>query len=435
MATSAAPPAPEAFTASRRYTNYVLGVLFVVYVFNFIDRQIINILLEPIKEDLGASDTQMGFLTGIAFALFYTVAGIPIARYADTGVRRSVIAVGLAVWSGMTALSGLTRAFWQMALARVGVGVGEAACSPPAHSLIADYFPPERRSTALAIYAMGIHFGVLFGFLAGGWLNEFFGWRMAFFVVGLPGIALAVLLRLTVREPPRGHSEGAAARADEATPELRDVLAFLRRVPAFWHLALGAAFHSFAGYGAGAWSPAFLIRVHGMGTGEIGTWLGLITGIAGATGAFTGGMLADRLAVRDQRWTMRVAAFSSLLPVPFFTLFMFLADPIWALIALIPSTFIGAMWLGPGFSTVQGLVKLRMRALAAAVLLFVINLIGLGLGPQTVGLLNDTLFAHHGDEAVRHSLFWVVALMDIWGAIHFWLAARTLRRDLRVRDE
>ena len=194
------PAADSQSRESQRYARYVLFVLFVVYIFNFIDRQILSILIDPIKEDLGVSDTAMGFLTGLAFAVFYTVAGIPIARLADRGVRRTIIAVGLAVWSLMTALSGAAQSFVQLALARVGVGVGEAACSPPAHSLISDYFPPEKRATAISFYNSGISIGVMFGYLAGGWIVQFFNWRVAFLVVGLPGILMAVVIRLTIRE-------------------------------------------------------------------------------------------------------------------------------------------------------------------------------------------------------------------------------------------
>ncbi len=410
------------------YANYVLGVLFVVYVFNFIDRQILSILLQSIKEDLGASDTQLGFLTGTAFAIFYTFAGIPLARWADRSVRRDIIALGLTLWSAMTAVSGLALAFWHLALARIGVGIGEAACSPPAHSLIADYFPPERRATALSIYAMGIHVGIMFGYLAGGWIDEFFGWRVAFFVVGLPGLALALLLRLSVREPPRGHSEGVTAAGD--VPELGEALRTLWRLRSFRQLSLAGAFMSFAGYGVAIWAPVFLVRVHGMGTGEIGTWLGLITGFAGPTGAFLGGWLTDRYGPRDARWYGFLPAGAALLSLPFAAFFLLWPDARVALAVSTFSTLIGAMWLGPTFSTVQGLVGLRMRSIASAILLFVFNLIGLGLGPQSVGLLNDFVFEDAGDAAIRWSLLSVAVVMNLWAAVHFALAARSLPGDL-----
>jgi predicted MFS family arabinose efflux permease len=426
----AAPAAAEGAVPSP-YARYVLGLLFVVYVFNFVDRQILAILLEPIKRDLGVSDTAMGFLTGFAFALFYTFAGIPIARFADRGVRRSVIAAGAALWSAMTAASGLAQSFAQLALARVGVGIGEAACSPPAHSLISDYFPPERRATALALYAAGIHFGTAFGYLAGGWINEAFSWRVAFFVVGLPGLALAVLVRLTVREPPRGLSEGGVTGED--VPETREVLRFLWSLRSFRHVSLASALTAFAGYGIASWTPSFLIRVHGMGTGEIGTWLGLIAGIAGASGAYLGGRLVDRLRARDPRFGVWIPAAAALLGLPFVFLLLFWPDPRQALLLSIPGTLLGAVWLGPVFALTQTLVRIRMRAVASAILLFVINLIGLGLGPQTVGLLNDLLHPRFGAAAVRWSLAAVVLVMSLWAALHFVLAARTIRLDLEAK--
>jgi len=418
-------PAPS---HSPAYARYVLGILFVVFVFNFVDRQILAILLEPIKADLGASDTAMGFLTGIAFALFYTVAGIPIARMADRGSRRTVIAVGLALWSGMTALSGMAQTFAQLALARVGVGVGEAACSPPAHSLLADYFPPERRATALAIYAMGIHVGILVGFIVGGWANQLLGWRQAFFIVGLPGLVLAIVVRLTVREPVRGITDGLAHATE--MPSVSEALGILRKLGSLRHMAIGAGLHSFAGYGLAAWGPAFLARVHHMGSAEIGTWLGLITGFGGMIGAILGGTLADRLGARDERWRLWVPTLASIVEVPFLVAFLLWPTPGPALAIAVPGILAGAMWLGPVFATTQTLVRPDMRALTSAVLLFVINLIGLGLGPQAVGVLNDAMKGTFGAEAIRYSLL-LVGLTNLWAAAHFALAARDVRKDLR----
>ena len=240
---------------SPAYANYVLAVLFIAYVFNFVDRQIISILLQPIKEDLGVSDSAMGFLTGTAFALFYAPLGIPIARLADTRVRRTIIAIGTALWSAMTAASGLAQNFAQMALARVGVGIGEAALSPPAHSLLADYFPVERRATALSIYSMGIHIGILFGVLAGGWLEEYWGWRSAFVVVGLPGLLVAALVQFTIREPVRGAQEPGGLPAATELPSVREVLEALWAMRAFRFLSFAAALSAFSGYAFTTWAP------------------------------------------------------------------------------------------------------------------------------------------------------------------------------------
>jgi MFS family permease len=413
---------------SPGYARYALGLLFVVYVFNFIDRQILSILLEPIKQDLGVSDTAMGFLTGIAFALFYTVAGIPIARLADRRSRRTIIAVGLFVWSAMTAASGLARSFGQLALARIGVGIGEAACTPPAHSLLADYFPPERRATALAVYGMGIHVGILFGFLVGGWMNEIFGWRQAFYVVGLPGVVLAIVVRLTLREPVRGAADGHHAPM-LGTVSGRDAVREIWSLRSLRHMALGAGLHSFAGYGLAAWGPAFLARVHHMSSAEIGTWLGLITGVGGAAGAVLGGVLADRLGRRDARWTLWVPAIASTIEVPLLVAFLLLPSVNTALLIAVPAILTGAMWLGPIFAATANLVRPAMRALTSALMLFVVNLIGLGLGPQAVGVLNDALAPAFGAEAVRYSLC-LVGLTNLWAAGHFAWSARTLRDDL-----
>jgi len=412
---------------SPSYARYVLALLFVVYVFNFIDRQILAILLEPIKADLGVSDTAMGFLTGIAFALFYTVAGIPIARLADRSSRRTVIAVGLALWSAMTAASGLARSFGQLALARIGVGIGEAACTPPAHSLLADYFPPERRATALAVYGMGIHVGILFGFLVGGWMNELFGWRNALYVVGLPGLVLAVVVRLTVREPERGAADGLAA--PPVAVSMRDAVHEVRRLESLRHMTLGAGLHSFAGYALAAWGPAFMVRVHHMGTAEVGTSLGLITGFSGAAGAILGGILVDRLGRRDARWALWVPAIASTLEVPLLLAFLLVPSRTTALVVAVPAILTGAMWLGPVFASSQNLVRPAMRAFTSALMLFVVNLIGLGLGPQAVGVLNDGLGPRFGAEAIRYSLC-LVGLTNLWAAAHFAWAARTFRADL-----
>ena len=422
---------PGSSPSERRYANYVLGVLFLVYVFNFIDRTILSILVEDVKQELGVSDTAMGFLTGIAFALFYTVAGIPIARWADVGVRRSIIALGLTVWSVMTAASGLVQNFGQLVAARIGVGVGEAAGSPPAHSLIADYFPPERRATALSIYAMGIYVGILFGFLAGGWINEYFGWRNAFFVVGLPGIALALVVRFTVREPQRGQSD--LVTEDEAPEPWQAVFRFLWSLRSFRHLAVGSGIAAFSGYGFATWAPTFLRRVHGMDSGEVGTWLGLIIGLGGMIGAPLGGWLADRLGQADRRWYVWVPAISAVVGLPFVVGFLLIEATTPSLLSYIPAVIFSAMYLGPTLAMIQAMVKLRMRAMASAVLFLILNLIGLGLGPQAVGALNDLLAASYGDEAVRYSLL-IVSFTGLWAALHFVLAARSLETDLQAKN-
>jgi MFS family permease len=414
------------------YANYVLAVLFVAYVINFVDRQIVSILAEPIKQALGVSDSWIGFLGGPAFAIFYATLGIPIARLADLWMRRSVIAIGLTLWSGMTALSGLSQSFTHLALARIGVGVGEAALSPPAHSLLADYFPVSRRSTALGIYAMGIHIGVLVGLVLGGWLEEFWGWRAAFMVVGIPGLILAVVVRFTVREPIRGAQE--TAPVEGAPPPVAVVVRFLAARRSFIHLSLGIGFTAFAGYAFAFWAPQFLRRVHEMSSGELGTKVGIGLGTGGAIGSVLAGVLADRLGRRDVRWWLWIPAIACIGPLPFTLAFLLIGDPNLALVVSFPGVVIAAMYQGPVFSTVQTLAPVRMRAVASGVLMFVTNIIGLALGPQSVGWLNDYVFTSHGDEAVRYSLLLVLLVMGVWSTVHFLLAARALPADLARRE-
>lgn len=422
-------PVPSDPQAAGGYSYYVLALLFVVYVFNFIDRQILAILLESIKADLGASDTAMGFLSGFAFALFYTIAGIPIARWADRGSRRSIIAAGLAVWSMMTAASGLARSFTQLALARVGVGIGEAAGSPPAHALISDYFEPARRGTALSIYATGVYVGAMVAYLAGGVMVKYFDWRTAFLVVGLPGVPLALLVRCTIREPSRGQSEGGERQL--VADSFAEVMRFLLARRSFVFIVLAASCQALSGYGVLAWGPTFLGRVHGMDSVAIGAWLGLIVGLGGGVGAFAGGALADRLGARDQRWYMFLSALVSVLSVPFGVAFLLLADQRLALLSFIPFYTLSAMYVGPMLSMTQGVVKPRMRATASAILLFILNMIGLGAGPFLVGLLNDRLHAQFGSSAIRYSLL-VVVLIGGVASVFFAQASRTLRDDLRA---
>ncbi len=407
--------------------NYALGVLVVVYTFNFIDRQILSILLEPIKQDLGLSDSALGMLTGFAFALFYATLGIPIARFADRSNRRNLIAWALAIWSAMTAVSGLAQNFWHLLLARIGVGVGEAGCSPPAHSMLADYFPTENRATALGIYSLGIPFGILFGFIAGGWLNEFFGWRVAFFIVGVPGLLLAILVRFTLREPPRGMAEGRVA--DEEQPTIMETFRFLWSKRSFRHMAVGGGLTAFVGYGVITWVPSFLIRSYGMSTGDVGTYLGLILGIPGGIGIALGGYLADRYGSRDTRWYLWIVSVALIASTPLFFGVYLSSTAFASLMFLILPILLGNFYQATTFSQTQGLVSLRMRSVAAAVLLFILNMIGLGAGPQAVGILSDILQPSYGDESLRYALL-TLSTVHIWAAYHYYQAGKSLKDDL-----
>ena len=419
--------------AANPYTSpktayYALGLLTVVYSFNFIDRQLLAILQESIKADLSLSDSQLGLLTGFAFAVFYVTAGIPIARWADHSNRRNIVALALFLWSFMTALSGLAQNYIQLLLARIGVGVGEAGGSPPSHSIISDIFPAGKRASALGFYSTGVSFGILFGFLFGGWLNEFFGWRVAFFVVGAPGIALAVLVRYSLREPLRGMAEQRTVSSEAVT--VRQVVKLLWSRMSFRHLALAAALNAFVGYSVSSWSASFFIRSHGMTTGELGTWLAMIIGLGGAFGVFFGALLADRLAPRDKRWYVWLPALSCLVIAPFSAAVYLVEQPYVALALLVVPGLLHNVFLGNTLAVTHGMVGLRMRAMSSAILFFIINIIGLGAGPWSVGVLSDYLTPSLGSEALRNAMLLLSPPIMLWSATHFYLASRTLRQDL-----
>jgi predicted MFS family arabinose efflux permease len=412
---------------------YALGILTVVYAFNFIDRQLLAILQESIKADLGLSDSQLGLLTGFAFAVFYVTAGIPIARWADHANRRNIVAGSLFIWSFMTALSGLVQNYAQLVLARIGVGIGEAGGSPPSHSIISDIFPPNRRATALGFYSTGVSFGILFGFLFGGWLNEFFGWRVAFMVVGIPGVFLAGILMLTLREPTRGMIEQRTA-STEAVP-LGTVIKTLWDSRTFRHLSLAASLNAFSGYGTASWTASFMIRSHDMSTGELGTWLAIIIGLCGAIGVFFGGMAADRLSPRDQRWYMWLPAIVGFIAVPFMVA-VYLADsPYLALTMMLIPGLLHQVYLGNTLATTHNLVGLKMRATSSAILFFIINMIGLGCGPFLIGFLSDQLSASHGVDSLRLAMLYLLPAVMFWSACHFYFASRHLRQDLAAAPD
>ncbi|MEE4277757.1 MAG: MFS transporter [Halieaceae bacterium] len=444
-ATVTAPAGAAPFAATDGYKRYVIWLLFTVYVFNFVDRQIFTILLQPIKMEFGFSDAQMGLLGGLAFAILYSTLGIPIARLADRSNRVNIIAFSLAIWSAATAMTGFARSFAHLLIARVCVGIGEAGCSPPAYSLISDYFEPERRARAMSIYSMGIGGGIFLGFLISSVIADAYGWRAAFFIVGLPGVALAILLRLTLREPPRGYSEQLSVAHEQ--PPIGQAVAALWRRRAFRHLSLAAALHAFVGYGVGSFVPAFLIRTYGMTVSEVGFALSMISASGIMGGIYLGGHLADHYAKAkgDARYYMWVPGLSTLIAVPIYLGAFLLPSQFVALALYLPAALLGYMYLGPSFTMTQSLVGVRERALAGAVLLLIINLIGLGLGPTLAGWISDlyrqALVAGGLDaarataEGLRYSLC-TMMLVGIWSAIHYFLAARTIRDDIAaVREE
>ncbi|MBW3558948.1 MAG: MFS transporter [Proteobacteria bacterium] len=441
------------------YKAYALGLLVVVYVSNFIDRTIVGIVAQPMKEELGLADWQLGLLSGLAFALFYTVLGLPIARLAERRSRVSIIAIALAVWSLMTAVCGLAQTFTQLLLARVGVGVGEAGCSPAAQSLIADYYPPESRATALSIYSLGIPIGSLFGAVAGGWIAQELGWRAAFMLLGLPGLALALLVKLTLKEPVRGGYD-LRAPVGEA-PSFGAVMRTLFSKPAFIHVALGGAMASFAGYGIGAFTIPFLLRGFDISLVQASSAYGLVGGLSAALGTGLGGWLADRTSKRSKRSHVLIPAVGLIASAPLYVLtFAQTALLPMALLIIVPAV-IHYFYLGPTWGLTSNMVESRMRATATAILLLIINLIGLGLGPTVVGGLSD-LFAQTafgaGDyaaacpggralpgspsaqaaacrtasfEGVKHAIM-AASLVYVWAGLHYLRAGRTLTRDLEV---
>ena len=421
--------------SSATTSRYALLLLTVVYAFNFIDRQLLAILQESIKADLGLTDSQLGMLAGFAYAVFYVSAGIPIARWADRSNRRNIVAGSVFLWSFMTAISGFTQNYVQLLLARIGVGVGEAGGSPPSHSIISDIYPPEKRASAMGFYSTGVNIGILFGFLLGGWLNEFFGWRVAFIVVGAPGILLAVLVRATLAEPIRGLSENKHTEDSGESPGFSQTLALLWSRRSFRHMAFAAALNAFCGYSTASWSASFMIRSHQMTTGELGTWLALISGVGGAIGVVLGGILADKLALRDKRWYMWVPALAGLISVPFIAAVYVVDTAYMALSLSVIPGLLHNVYLGSTIATTHGLVGLRMRALSSAVLFLILNIIGLGLGPLLIGVFSDYLQPTFGNHSLQQAMLYLLAPITAWSTVHFLLAARTLRADLAAAPD
>ncbi|BCW87554.1 Multidrug resistance protein MdtG [Alphaproteobacteria bacterium SO-S41] len=451
MTDAAAPTAPAAKPAfvspvSVGYRNYAITLLFIVYVFNFIDRQIVAILAEPIKKELGIADWQIGLMTGTAFALFYCTLGIPIARLSERRNRPWIIGLSLAAWSGFTALCGFAQNFWQLVLARVGVGVGEAGCTPPAHSLISDYVPPNKRATALAFYSMGNPVGALIGVMAGGLIADAFGWRWALLVVGLPGIVLAILVVLTLFEP-RMKAAAAAAVAAAQPPKtsFMDVLRLLRGNRTFWLLSIATSIVAFVSYGHAPFTASFFFRVHGeeigllgaeWGLGKIGFLsivLGLISGASAAVGVGLGGIIADHYGAKDLKAYMTIPAIAMAVTLPIYVAAILMPSFLPVLPLLVLNGIIGGTWAGPSYATVQSIVPPHMRATAAAIFLFIANLIGLGVGPLAVGIMSDVFAGPLGmgeGEGVRWALI-ISQFFIIPAVICFWLARRTIQGDMK----
>lgn len=480
---------------SAGYRAYVLFALIVVYTFNFIDRTLIGVLGEPIRETFGLSDTMIGLLSGLAFAFLYTLLGIPFAMLAERKNRTTIIAIAMAAWSGMTVLCGMAQNTLQFALARVGVGIGEAGCSPPSHSLISDYFPPEKRSSALGIFALGIPIGSMLAAVGGAWIanQEGLNWRDAFIWMGLPGVLGAIIFKMTVKEPPRGFSDpgGAEAAAKRRMPSPFKVFAIVGRNPSFWHVSMGGAVASFVGYGVGQFVAPFWIRVHGLELFQAALLYGGLLGIAAGIGTIGSGLVADRLRTRHPNADSWVPALGMSLCVPIAIIgynTVAFADGAAAIWMAVPFLAVAAIlryaYLAPMFSVTQKLVEPRMRATAAALMLFVVNLIGYGAGPPAIGFISDTVSkrtlvsmeapltlgecgrvesqlkavrdgrevslsdqeiadaiatnAQYCAPARKNGVRWAISigfLFLFWAAAHFLMMGRTMQRDLWTPDE
>ncbi len=412
-----------------RSRHHVLALLFVVYTFNFIDRQIIGILAAPIQAELGASDSEMGLLGGLAFALFYTGLGIPIAWLADRWSRTWIMTVALTLWSGFTALCGLTMNYTQLFLARMGVGVGEAGGVAPAYSLISDYFPPKERARALAIYSFGIPIGSAAGIALGGIVATMVDWRVAFIVVGLMGVLIAPVFRLFVREPERGRYDAKTVDA-QAAPRAGffEALGVVTRKPSFWLLSFGASCSSIMGYGSFFWIPSFLQRSYDFSLQQSAFFYSAILLTGGVVGVWLGGWLGDKLGAKRRAMFALVPACAWILAAPCYALGLLSPSPTAAFFLFLAPTALGLVWLGPVITAVQHLAPAHMRTTASASFLFINNLIGIGLGTYLLGLISDLLAARFAEESLRYSIlagtgFYVVA------AVLYVIAAKRLGRD------
>jgi predicted MFS family arabinose efflux permease len=421
---------PVLSQAARRYAMVILAI---VYMFNFVDRQILAILLPQIRDEFGTSDAYLGFLSGTAFALFYVTLGVPIAQYADRCNRRNLIAASVALWSAMTALSGLAANIWHLTAARIGVGIGEAGCSPPAHSMISDYFPPEKRSTAMGFYTLGISAGIMTAYLAGGWVAQNIGWREAFFVVGIPGLILAAIVRFTVQEPKRGASESRATGLEQ--PRLIEVVRFLAARRSFIHMAMAAGLSTFVGYSVIGFLPSFMVRSFNMELAELGRWLGLILGISGGAGFFFGGYFADHLGRGSHRKAFNFIALTILVSAGILAMTFLAKNSTTALLMFILPAATMNVYLAPVLSQAQSLVALRMRATTSALVLLIINVIGLAFGPLLTGMLSDALGPTLGEESMRYALLIVTLAILPWAVWHYYCAGKWIDGDLARATE
>lgn len=435
--------------------NVVLAVLLPILAFNYTDGQVLALVLQSVKADLHLTDTQLGFLSGLAFATFYAAMGIPIARLADRGNRVAIIAATTAIWSAFAMACGAATNFLQLFLIRIGVAVGEAGCLPPAQSLLADYFPRAERARAFAIYALGSPLSVLLGGFAAGWINEYYGWRKTFVILGLPGVLLGILAWLVLREPRRmagrslrriaqreqgesRNSSEAAARASGDQKKhrtLKQVAGVLAKNVTFRHLLIAYTTLNFCAYGTFQWLPSFFIRTHGFTTGELGTWQLIIWAVIGTGATYAGGAVVHRFAPSDERQQLRLISCSLVLFCGLTILVYLSAHRYVAIgILMLAAPFYTGIF-GPMLAVNQSVVPEHMRATAVALMLFFANLIGMGLGGFTVGVLSDALAPLYGRDSLRHSLI-ALSPVWLWCAFQFWKASRTVALDIeRAQSE
>ncbi len=442
---SSAPAKGRADLYSPRYRWYVLGLLTVVFAFSHMDRNIIAILLNSIAADLKLTDAEAGAISGLAFAITYIMLGIPLAWAADRHKRKRIISISLAVWSVMTALCGATQNMWQLFLARMGVGMGEAGCVPAAQSIISDYVPKERRALALAIFGLGIPVGTLTGFIVGGLINDVHGWRAALLVVGLPGLLVALLVQRTLREPPRGMADKVDAPSREGLPTFFQALSFLFQRRTLMHVTIGTALVVFGGYGSQTWIPAFFERSHGLTSGQIGLWLGPSVVVGGVGGTLLGGWLGDKLGTKDARWYVWIPAIAMIPAIPVSALLLLLPTTIYNVFGLPVHTYVisialmaipgaaGVCYIGPVNAVIQQIAGIRMRATAVAIFLTVTNLVGMGLGPWIIGEVSDFTASRFGHESLRYTMLWFLFIYA-WAAFHYWRAGKHIRSDLAAAN-
>lgn len=410
--------------------SYALFVLTLIFVLANIDRNIINMLLEPIRLEFGMPDWQLGLLSGFAFSALYAISGVWISRYADRHNRVNIIAISLTLWSFMTMVCGMVSSAFQLMLARAGVGLGEGGCSPPAHSLISDYFPPSQRATALGVYASGATIGLAGGFLLGGWLGQEYGWRVALLAVGAPGLLIALVFRLTVADPRYRN-------AIKSTATQEPLMAAARRMwktSSLRHVIIAAALSAVVASGTITFVPSFLMRTHGLTPMETGLSLAVVSGLFASSGVIFGGWITDRLARTNPNWNVWVPALAKLIGLPGLVAFFLIPDRPMALAVYCIPSFLSGMWLGPTYAMVQSLVPATMRSTAAAVLLLVYNILGLGAGPVAIGALSDIIREVFGGDSLRTALLCITPV-SIWAAAHYLIAGRSLKEDLeKVAD-